>query len=62
MFSKKATKIDEIFTVDLTVTYSSYYNYIQGVLALCEFHYTQSPIIRTGPIRLGAEFWGKFKT
>merc|ERR1712086_607054 len=24
--------------------------------------YTQSPIIRTGPIRLGAEFWGKFKT
>ena len=25
-------------------------------------YYTQSPIIRTGPIRLGAEFWGKFKT
>ena len=25
-------------------------------------HYTQSPFIRTGPIRLGAEFWGKFKT
>ena len=24
--------------------------------------YTQSPIIRTGPIRLSAEFWGKFKT
>ena len=23
--------------------------------------YTQSPIIRNGPIRLGAEFWGKFK-
>ena len=23
---------------------------------------TQSPIIRTGPIRLGAKFWGKFKT
>ena len=24
--------------------------------------YTQSPFIRTGPIRLGAVFWGKFKT
>ena len=24
--------------------------------------YTQSPFIRTGPIRLGAEFWEKFKT
>ena len=24
--------------------------------------YTQSLIIRTDPIRLGAEFWGKFKT
>ena len=24
--------------------------------------YTQSPIIRNGPIRLGIEFWGKFKT
>ena len=24
--------------------------------------YTKSPIIRTGPIRLGPEFWGKFKT
>ena len=23
--------------------------------------YTQSPIIRNGPIRLGIEFWGKFK-
>ena len=23
--------------------------------------YTQSPIIRNGPIRLGVEFWGKFK-
>ncbi len=23
--------------------------------------YTQSPIIRNGPIRLSAEFWGKFK-
>ena len=25
-------------------------------------YYTQSLFIRTGPIRLGAEFWGKFKT
>ena len=25
------------------------------------FEYTQSPIIRNGPIRLGAEFRGKFK-
>jgi len=24
-------------------------------------YYTQSPIIRNGPIRLGVEFWGKFK-
>ena len=23
--------------------------------------YTQSPIIRNSPIRLGVEFWGKFK-
>ena len=23
--------------------------------------YTQSPIIRNGPIRLGVEFWEKFK-
>ena len=23
--------------------------------------YTQSPIIRNGPIRLSVEFWGKFK-
>ena len=23
--------------------------------------YMQSPIIRNGPIRLGIEFWGKFK-
>ena len=22
---------------------------------------TQSPIVRNGPIRLGVEFWGKFK-
>ena len=26
-----------------------------------KFIYTQSPIIRNGPIRLGIEFWGKFK-
>jgi hypothetical protein len=24
-------------------------------------NYMQSPIIRNGPIRLGVEFWGKFK-
>ena len=24
-------------------------------------NYMQSPIIRNGPIRLSAEFWGKFK-
>ena len=27
----------------------------------CGGEYTQSPIIRNGPIRLSAEFWGKFK-
>ena len=32
------------------------------MLCLIAKTYTQSPIIRTGPIRLGAEFWGKFKT
>ena len=33
-----------------------------SVLNVESIGYTQSPIIRTGPIRLGAEFLGKFKT
>ena len=46
MFSKKATKIDEIFTVDLT---------------LPERIYSQVPIKRVGPNkRVGRIFWANF--
>ena len=32
-----------------------------GIMNFGLIYYTQSPIIRNGPIRLGVEFWGKFK-
>jgi hypothetical protein len=32
-----------------------------GITLGYPLYYTQSPIIRNGPIRLSIEFWGKFK-
>ena len=34
---------------------------LRNLYQLFDWQYTQSPIIRNGPIRLGVEFWGKFK-
>ena len=49
MFSKKATKIDEIFTVDLTVTtycqiYSEDFVNFCGLLRKCEVYETDQKV------------------